>query len=241
MDEERKITDDLSDIGTSDLLKALPNYFDSSSDIFNTAFLTWRFDASRDLEIKFYEMGKAYFDTSLALINICLSDNRDKKADTWIFPILFHVVHGIEVYLKGFNSQYRIFKKLQKEEYQESKIEGDHNIKQLCEVAISLIIKNKDKELLPEFRFVQKFINILYDNTSDMSFARYPLTSEKTDHFYVSKDENISIDLNVLKAWIDRVYQILENSTGFIDFQMGETKEWLYEIQQQYGELYWDN
>ncbi len=50
MDEERKITDDLSDIETPDLLKALPNYFDFSGDINATAYLTWRFDAKRDVE-----------------------------------------------------------------------------------------------------------------------------------------------------------------------------------------------
>ena len=86
----------------------------SSGDIYATAYLNWRFDSKRDVEIKFYEMGKAYFATALSLIDTCLANNRDKKADTWIFPILFHIVHGIEVYLKGFNSQYRIFDETQK-------------------------------------------------------------------------------------------------------------------------------
>lgn len=238
MDEERNITDDLSDVSTPDLQKSLPNYFDFSGDILNSAYLTWRFDAKRDVEIKFYEMGKAYFSTSLALIDICLKENRDKKADTWIFPIMFHLVHGIEVYLKGFNSQYRIFAKLKKEEYQESKIEGKHDIKQLCEVAVSLIKDNRDKDLLPEFQFVQRFIQILYANTNDMTFARYPLTEDKDNHFYVSKDENITIDLNVLKAWAVRVFQILDSSTGFIDYQIDEIKEWLYEMQREYGDAF---
>ena len=238
MDEERKITDDLSDIGTQDLLKALPNYFDYSGDILNTAYLTWRFDAGRDVEIKFYEMGKAYFNTSIALIETCLADNSDKKADTWIFPIMFHLVHGIEVYLKGFNSQYRIFAKFQKQETHESKIEGKHDIKQLCNVAISLIKENKDKELLPEFLFIQKFIAILYENTDDMTFARYPQSDKKADHFYVSRNENITIDLNVLKAWVDRIFHILDLSTGFINFQMDEIKEWSYEMQREYGDLF---
>ncbi len=238
MDEDRNITDDLSDIETTDLLQSLPNYFEFSGDILNSAYLTWRFDAKRDVELKFYEMGKAYLDTSLALINGCLADNHDKKADTWIFPILFHIVHGIEVYLKGFNSQYRIYAKLKKQEYQETKIEGAHDIRQLCQVALSLIKENDDKELLPEFLFVQKFIEILYSNTADMTFARYPLTDKKANHIYVSKDENITIDLNVLKAWVVRAFYILDASTGFIDYQIDETKEWLYELQQAYGDPY---
>ena len=238
MDDERNITDDLSDIETSDLMKSLPSYFDFSGDILNSAYLTWRFDGRRDVEIKFYEMGKAYLDTSLALIDVCLADNGDKKADTWIFPILFHIVHGIEVYLKGFNSQYRIYAKLKSREYQETKIEGAHDIRQLCQVAMRLIKENKDKGLLPEFLFIQKFIEILYANTADMTFARYPLTDKKANHFYVSQDANITIDLNVLKAWVIRVSYILDTSTGFIDFQIDETKEWLYELQQEYGDPY---
>jgi hypothetical protein len=239
MDEERFITDDLSDVKTRDLLKALPSYFDFTGDVMASAYLSWRFDSKRDVEIKFYEIGKAYFDTSLSMIDICLGNNRDKKADTWIFPILFHIVHGIEVYLKGFNSQYRIFAKLEKQEYQESKIEGKHNIKQLCQVAKSLLNTNNDKDLYKEFLFVEKFIDILYDNTSDMTFARYPITDKKDNHFYVDQDVNIVIDLNILKAWVVRVFHILDNSTSFIDFQMDEMKEWLYEMQQEYGPVFW--
>jgi len=240
MDEERNITDDLSDIETPDLLKALPNYFDFSGDINATAYLTWRFDAKRGVEKKFYEIGKAYFDTSLTLIDACLADNLDKKADTWIFPIMFHLVHGIEVYLKGFNSQYRIYTKLKKREYQETKIEGVHDIDQLCKVAISQLRDNKNKELVSEFLFVQRFIEILYENTQDMTFARYPLTDKKADHFYVSQNKNITIDLNVLRAWVIRVFRILDLSTSFIDFGIEETKEWLYEMQQEYGDLFVD-
>ncbi len=238
MDEERSITDDLSDIETAELLKGLPNYFEYSGNIPAMAFLTWRFDSHRDVEIKFYEMGKAYFESALALIDICLHDNYDKKADMWIFPILFHAVHGIEVYLKGFISQYRIFAKLKKHEFQDSKIEGHHNIKQLCQVAVSLLKENDDKDLLGEFAIIQRFIFILYANTSDMAFARYPLTSEKVNQFYVDQTKNITIDLNVLKAWLCRVYQILDNCTGFVDFQIDEIKEWLYEMKHLYGEVY---
>ncbi len=151
---------------------------------------------------------------------------------------MFHLVHGIEVYLKGFNSQYRIYAKLKKQEYQETKIEGAHDIKRLCEEAINRLRENKDKELVSEFLFVQRFIQILYQNTEDMTFARYPLTSKKVDHFYVGQNKNITIDLNVLKAWAVRVFHILDNSTGFIDFGIEETKEWLYEMQQEYGDLF---
>jgi hypothetical protein len=97
MDEQRYITDDLSDIETSELMKNLPNYFEFTGDVQKTAYLNWRFDFNRDLENQFYDMAKGYFETSLALIDNCLSDNSMHKADIWIFPIMFNVVHGIEV------------------------------------------------------------------------------------------------------------------------------------------------
>lgn len=238
MDEERKFTDDLSDIETSELLKQLPEYFDLDGNISSTAFLTWRFDSKNEIETKFYQLGKVYFETALEMIRTCLADNRDKKADVWIFPILFHIVHGIEIYLKGFNSQYRILTKLSKFEFQETKIEGQHDIQQLCNISLSLLRENKDKDLLNEFRFIKQFIDILYAHTKDMSFARYPLASDKTDQFYVGQDSNISIDLEVFTAWVNRLFTILENCTSFVDIQIEQTKEFHDEMQQAYGDSF---
>lgn len=232
MDEQRYITDDLSDLETTELMDGLPNYFDFTGDMYKTAYLNWRFDIHRDLENQFYDMAKGYFETSLALIDDCISDNMGHKADIWIFPIMFNVVHGIEVYLKGFNSQYRILAKMQRDEYQSSKIEGKHDIRQLCQVAISLIKANKDKELLNEFLFIQKFVDILYENTDDMTFARYPVTSKGDRHFYVKQKDNVTIDLDVFRQWILRIFHILDSCTGFVDYQIDQIKEWRYEMQQ---------
>ncbi|WP_029503465.1 hypothetical protein [Lachnoclostridium phytofermentans] len=236
MEEQRYITDDLSDIETSKLMNSLPNYFDFSGDMQRTAYLNWRFEFNRDLENQFYDMAKGYFETSLSLIENCLSDNLGHKADIWIFPIMFNVVHGIEVYLKGFNSQYRILAKLQRDEYQATKIEGKHDIRQLCQVAISLVKDNNDKDLLVELTFIKRFIDILYANTDDMTFARYPVTSKGEQHFYVKEKDNVTIDLDVFRQWVIRVFHILDSCTGFIDFQVDQILEWKYEMQQEYGD-----
>lgn len=236
MEEQRYITDDLSDIETSKLMNSLPNYFDFSGDMQRTAYLNWRFEFNRDLENQFYDMAKGYFETSLSLIENCLSDNFGQKADIWIFPIMFNVVHGIEVYLKGFNSQYRILTKLQRDEYQATKIEGKHDIRQLCQVAISLVKDNNDKDLLVELTFIKRFIDILYANTDDMTFARYPVTSKGEQHFYVKEKDNVTIDLDVFRQWVIRVFHILDSCTGFIDFQVDQILEWKYEMQQEYGD-----
>lgn len=226
--------DNWENYSTEELIEILPNYFEWSGDMENSAYLNWRFDFMRDIENQFYEMGTAYFETAIALIDKCLENNNDKKADIWIFPILFNVVHGIEIYLKGFNSQIKIFEKLEIQEFQESKIEGNHDIRQLCDVAISLIKSSSQKELLPEFMFVKKFIEILYENTNDMTFARYPINKKGKFQFYVKKRRNITIDLDIIRIWICKVFSILSGCTGFVDYQIDEMKEWLYEMQQEY-------
>ena len=221
---------------TSELSKSLPSYFEWSGDIEHSAYLNWRFNLLGSTENKFYEMGIAYFETAIVLIDKCIENNLDKKADGWIFPILFNVVHGIEIFLKGFNSQIKILEKIEKQQYQSTKIEGNHDIKQLCEIAISLIKKSSQKGMLPEFQFVKKFIYILYANTADMTFARYPVDRNKNPHFYINKSDNITIDLDVLRIWVCKIFSILNGCTGFVDFQIDEIKEWIYEMQQEYGE-----
>lgn len=222
---------------TKKLLEKLPNYFEPTGDIEKSAYLNWRFDRIRNLENQFYDMGKAYFQTALCLVDACISDNCDKKADIWIFPIMFNTVHGIEVYLKGFNSQIRILEKLEIQERQKTKIEGKHDIKQLCQLAISLIKGSSQKEgLLPEFEFIKKFIDILYANTNDMTFARYPISNKGDLHFYVQNKDNVTIDLEVYKIWVSKVFSILDSCTGFVDFQIDQIKDYLYEMQQEYDE-----
>lgn len=232
--EERYITDDLSDIETKELMVELPDYFSPTGDISKTAYLNWRFDFHRDTERNFFNMAKGYFETAIELIESCITDNHTKKADIWIFPIMFCVVHGIEVYLKGFNSLYRIHTKLQQDECQESKIEGKHDIRQLCQVAIKMLRDTANSELLDEMLFIQKFIEILYQNTDDMTFARYPITAKGKKHFYVEKTENVAIDLNVFRQWVLRVHKVLDGCTDFIEFQVEQIKEWQADMYSDY-------
>ena len=192
-------------LDTKSLMNVIPNYFDSTGNVEKSAYLNWRFDFMRDTENQFYEMGKAYFETAIALIDICLSNNKDKKADIWIFPILFNIVHGTEIYLKGFNSQIRILDKIEKQEYQESKIEGKHNISQLCQTAISLIKKSSHKDLLSEFKFVKKFIDVLYEklvegDSTPEAFANrlYEFIDEFNERFNseISSDDILQLCVN---------------------------------------------
>lgn len=233
--ETKMITDDLSDIETSELLSVLPSYFSFSGDIRHTAYLNWRFAINDGVEQQFFSMGEGYFETSLALIEQCITDNRGNRADIWIFPILFNVVHGIEVYLKGFNSLYPICLELEESgEIKESKIEGKHDIKQLCQVAMKQLKQNGDKEIFCEMLFVKQFIDILYQNTDDMTFARYPITAKKDNQFYTDSPQNVTIDLNVLRQWVLRVFQILNNTTEYISYKTDQMKEMRADMLSEY-------
>lgn len=235
MEEERNITDDLSDIPTTELIKSLPNYFIFNGNPYRTAYLNWRFDFIKDTENQFFDMAEGYFEAAIALLDNCIADNNSHKADVWIFPIMFSVIHGIEVYLKGTNSMYGVLQKLDQYEYQESKIEGNHDIQQLCQITIKHIRDTKNKKFLDEMLFVQQFIAFLYENTNDMTFTRYPVSSDGKKQFYAEKFENITIDLDVFRQWILRVFSILDSCSGYLSFEVGETKQWRAEMLNEYG------
>lgn len=234
MEEDRNITEDLSDIPTTELMNSLTNYFIFNGDPYRTAYLNWRFDFKRDTENQFFDMAKGYFETAIALLDNCIADNKSHKADIWIFPIMFNVIHGIEVYLKGTNSIYSVLQKLEQDEYQESKIEGKHNIQQLCQIAIKHLRDTKNNEFLDEMLFVQQFITFLYENTNDMTFARYPISSNGRKQFYAEKFGNITIDLDVFRQWIIRVFAILDSFPRSINLEVEEIKQWSAEMLSEY-------
>ncbi|MCL2018885.1 MAG: hypothetical protein FWG70_03915 [Oscillospiraceae bacterium] len=230
--KERYITDDLDDVETKELMDSLPNYFGGFGDIDRSAYLNWRFYPFQDLGSQFSQMAEAYFEVAILLIDECLKDNWSKKADIWIFPIMFNAIHGVETYLKAFNSLYRIHEELRNTgELQKSEIEDGHNIQQLCKNSISLLKKSNNNEsnaLINEFKFVQKFIEILYQNTNDMTFTRYPTKNKKQNHqnhFYIGSSKNVVISLDVFRQWVLRVFRILENLTGHIEYQVDTLKD----------------
>ncbi len=92
---------------------------------------------------------------------------------------------------------------------------------------MKLLRDTTNDELLNEMLFVQRFIEILYQNTEDMTFARYPINSKKENQFYIEAEENVTIDLNVLRQWVLRIAYILDNVTGFVDYEIDQMKEWL--------------
>lgn len=192
--------------------KKLESIFQYNTDINHTAYLNWRVEPHDSNRRQFVVMGEAFFDTAYNLIQQCLRDNTDKKADSWIFPILFDIVHGTEVYLKAINAAFSVVLNKQR-----GITEGGHDLKALCATARKMIIEYKTAnntstaaQMLTAINYVQKFIENIYEKTDDMTFARYPLDKGKNGHFYIQTLENEVIDLELLSEQIKYLYRMLE-------------------------------
>lgn len=191
--------------------KSMPSIFGFNSCVDKSAYLNWRmrFGNSRR---KFIVIGEAYFSSAYNLIQQCLIDNEDKKADSWIFPILFNVVHGIEVYLKAINASLSCILRKEKTE-----IERGHDIKQLCNGAKKLINEYKTsnkcgttEDMFAAIKVVEQFVANIYEKTNDMTFARYPMAKDRDGHFYVQTFENEVVDLERMCEQVVIVYKLLD-------------------------------
>lgn len=195
----------------SEYAKEMKSFFCYHADINRNAYLNWRMGYSDSQRRQLVVMSDAFFDTAYNLLLQCLEDNDDKKADIWIFPILFNVVHGIEIYLKAINVSLNLV--LSKSNI---KIQGNHNIQQLCETAESLVLeyKNRNRNATTEQMFlgiklVRNFIDNIYQKTSDMTFARYPMSKNKNGHFYIQTLDNEVVNLDMLREQMLFVYKML--------------------------------
>ena len=202
---------EFDDKNIPNLSKEVQSIFHYNVDINKTSYLNWKMTYCSPNSSKFVCMGEAYLNTAYSLVQICLYNNSDKKADTWIFPILFNVIHGIEVYLKAINAILNV--DLRKEQTQ---IQGNHNIKQLCCVSKKLIAElnatdgdDITKDMVMAIDVIYNFIDNIYQKTNDMTFARYPINKEKKNQFYI-EDGRTVVDLEVLKSQLPIIYNLLK-------------------------------
>ncbi len=192
-----------------ELSKKMKSFFCQGRTINTTSYMNWRI--SKDDGMSFWSLAEGYFETADALISKCLEDNSDKKADIFIFPILFNVVHAVELSLKAINDYLNIIL------YDKAKIEGGHDIKQLSDVTLKLFQKFKAKENSNEvaesitaIKLVKKFIDNIFEKTNDMAFARYPINSKNEDMFYNATLQNVMVDMELLQEQIAYVATMLD-------------------------------
>jgi len=208
-------TIDFSDFNTEDVeqyAQKMDSIFQYNQNVEKTAYLNWRSNKYTNQRRQLVVMGDNFFSSAYNLLQQCINDNGDKKADSWIFPIMFNIVHGIEIYLKAINVILNIVLNEQNQV-----IQGGHDIKQLCQTSKSLILKykNRNKNETTDQRWtaikvIENFIENIYEKTNDMTFARYPMDKNKNGHFYIQTLDNSVIDMELLEKQMVIVYKMLE-------------------------------
>ena len=208
-------TIDFSDFNTEDVeqyAQKMDSIFQYNQNVEKTAYLNWRSNKYTNQRRQLVVMGDNFFSSAYNLLQQCINDNGDKKADSWIFPIMFNIVHGIEIYLKAINVILNIVLNEQNQA-----IQGGHNIKQLCQTSKNLIRKYKNKsknettdQMWTAIKVIENFIENIYIKTDDMTFARYPMDKNKNGHFYIQALDNSVIDMELLEKQMVIVYKMLE-------------------------------
>ena len=181
--------------------------FKHNAEIKKTAYMNWRIDQNQKIH-NMLVIADGYTKAAMLLLDDCIKDNCDKKADIVIFPILFSVNHAIELYLKGTN--WALNNLLENDE----KFCGGHDIRQIWNTVKGLVKKfERDvqrKQKFKEFtKELEEYINELYANIDkadtapkkmkNMDFSRYPMNSNNINHFFIETFENVVVDLESLK------------------------------------------
>lgn len=184
--------------------------FDHNPDIDKTAYMNWRMNC-RSKELNLSQIGNGCFCAAQCLLQNVLNDNRDKKADIIIFPILFILNQGIEVYLKAIIRLVELFN------YGKTNKYATHDILQLFNDMMALIMvdetepKNLSDFVSPLSSYIEELGSIAADENGKlkMDFARYPFDINGSSFFYIT-NKNIMVDMEYLLEQVKQIRELLE-------------------------------
>lgn len=74
--------------------------FSYNENIEKTAYMNWKTRQHQPIH-DMMVIADGYMKSAIMLVQACLQDNEDKKADIVVFPMLFSANHSIELYLKA--------------------------------------------------------------------------------------------------------------------------------------------
>ncbi|UNK19359.1 hypothetical protein MNQ98_04815 [Paenibacillus sp. N3/727] len=216
----------------------MKDIFSYNADINKNAYMNWRtrrFDHIHNMHV----IAEGFMNSAISLAETCLKDNHDKKADMLIFPILFNLNHGIEVYLKVIC--WNLNQLLNKTET----FESSHNLKNLIAETKKLTVEfdNITEALQWSFQ-LEKYIDELYtkietvkDNGKkvyDITFTRYSLTRDLEPQFYITEFNNIVIDLENFVQFFNDVYKDLDNMSSYLLALLDQRNELKAEFEAEY-------
>lgn len=209
------IEDSITEINIDDYLssnKKLNSIYNRNNILKRNAFLNDRMIIPSENSSKFKIMSKRYFDTAYTMLQLCLIDNFEKQSDLWIFPILYNIVHGIELCLKCIDVDlYAITNSAPK------KTETNHDFDTLTESInqslaslTNIIDENKRKKLQQAFNIVCSFRSDIFIHTQDINFLRYPTNSKHSPFFYAKRHKDVVVNIETLYINLLIVYNLLD-------------------------------
>ena len=193
--------------------------FNYNSDVEKTAYLNWRTNMHEPIQ-NMNVLAEGYFQSALLLAKECLNNNDDKKADILIFPMLFAVNHGIELYEKsiywsmnillGYNSRYNdnhnirgiwyaVKEKITQYGFGYGRTESEFN-KMIINLELYL------DELSITIKRDERPIDEAYHN---IDFSRYPMNNRDEYHFYLKTFDNVVVDLENFIEVFDDIFNCL--------------------------------
>ncbi|AWZ48443.1 hypothetical protein C3495_06260 [Clostridiaceae bacterium 14S0207] len=196
--------------------KEFKDVFSYNYDTDKTAYMNWRLDKNTKIS-NMISIANGYIQSSIMLLESVIKDNRGKRADVIIFPIVFNANHGIEVYLKSILWSLNILLD------NDHKAEGKHDIKQIFQdVKAKMEHFEKNKHIKREFKNMtenlEQYIEELDEKLNktskngkyrdNMDFSRYPFNVKYENHFYVDELDNVVVDL---ENFLERLKEIGKN------------------------------
>lgn len=188
----------------------MPTFYTYGKNLDSTAYISWRFNFSYEKENDFDIMSNAYFECALELINKCIEDNKDKKLDIWIFPILYNISHSLELKLKSIYLY--IQKKLEPSKTNHNWIDLIRDIKgyYIQENQKEMSFKKKmNEQFILSLEIAEHFLECLLSKSEDVTFIRYPVDKKNNEFFYNKSEENVVIDLILLRNEFILSYYLL--------------------------------
>ena len=196
--------------------------FTGNQEINKTAFLNWRTSKIEDIG-NMLVLAEGFLSSAIELSEKCLENNKDKKADILIFPILANANHGIELYLKS------LIWTLNKLLNSNLRIEGNHNIQQMFQTVQSKIEIYKGKDWLKHFNeqnndlkeYIEELFVLITEKKGkdNMDFSRYPITKKYNNHFYIDRLDNVKVDLENFVYRFKKIKEALDERASYFFYQ----------------------
>ena len=197
--------------------------FSYNANIEKNAYMNWRTNKYEEIH-NMNVVAEGFIEGASILIQECLEDNCDTKADILIFPILFSINHSIEVYAKSICWSLNVLLG------NNSKFNKNHDIR-----GIWLTAKQKIKDfgfgvgreeddfknmIITTDKYIDEIFNVIKNEDinnayHNIDFSRYPINNRWENHFYIKSFDNVTVDLENLYMIVEDIKQCLNRLLGY--------------------------